>query len=78
MIPKNVTMKSCVGKRAVADRDLQNYHGVITEGSEVEITGSNSYGMEIRTPPCKCCGVSLRMSHVGRSELTVLEEADNG
>lgn len=73
MIPKNVTMKSCVGKRAVADCDISNYYGTIAKGSEVEITGSNSYGMEIRTPPCKCCGVSLRVSHVGRNSLTILE-----
>ena len=73
MIPKNVTMKSCVGRRAVADRDISNRCGTITKGSEVEITGSNSYGMEIRTPPCKCCGVSLRVSHVGRESLTVLD-----
>lgn len=73
MIPKRMTMKSCVGKRAVADRDISNFHGTIARGSEVEITGSNSYGMEIRTPPCKCCGVSLRVSHVGREYLTVLE-----
>lgn len=73
MIPKRVTMKSCVGKRATADRDISNFYGTITKGSEVEITGSNSYGMEIRTPPCKCCGVSLRVSHVGRDSLTVLD-----
>ena len=73
MIPKGITMKSCVGKRAVADCDIANHYGVITKGSEVEITGSNSYGMEIRTAPCKCCGVSLRVSHVGRGSLTVLE-----
>lgn len=72
MIPKRMTMKSCVGKRAVADRDISNFYGTIAKGSEVEITGSNSYGMEIRTPPCKCCGVSLRVSHVGRESLTVL------
>lgn len=73
MIPKRVTIKSCVGKRAVADRDISNFYGTITKGSEVEITGSNSYGMEIRTPPCKCCGVSLRVSHVGREYLPVLK-----
>lgn len=73
MIPKRMTMKSCVGKRATADRDISNFYGTITKGSEVEITGSNSYGMEIRTPPCKCCGVSLRVSNVGRESLTVLE-----
>lgn len=56
MIPKNVTMKSCVGKRAVADCDISNHYGTIAKGSEVEITGSNSYGMEICTPPCKYCG----------------------
>ena len=73
MIPKGVTMKSCVGKRATVDCDITNHYVTITRGSEVEITGSNSYGMEIRTPPCKCCGVSLRVSHVGREYLTVLE-----
>lgn len=73
MIPKRVTIKSCVGKRAVADSDISNFYGTITKGSEVEITGSNSYGMEIRTLPCKCCGVSLRVSHVGRESLTVLD-----
>lgn len=73
MIPKRVTIKSCVGKRAVADRDISNFYGTITKGSEVEITGSNSYGMEIRTPPCKCCGVGLRVSHVGREYLPVLK-----
>lgn len=73
MIPKNVTMKSCVGRRAVADCDISNRCGTIAKGSEVEIISSNSYGMEIRTPPCKCCGVSLRVSHVDRNSLTVLE-----
>lgn len=73
MIPKNVTMKSCVGRRAVADRDIKNHYGVVTKGAEVEITGSNSYGMEVRTPPCLSCGVSLRITHVGRDSLTVLE-----
>lgn len=73
MIPKGVTIKSCVGKRAVADCDIANAYGTIAKGSEVEITGSNSYGMEIRTPPCKCCSVSLRVTHVGRDSLTVLE-----
>ena len=76
MIPKSVTMKSCVGKRAIADCDIANRCGTITKGSEVEITGSNTYGMEIQTPPCECCGVSLRVSHVGRNSLTVLEEGE--
>ncbi len=73
MIPKNVTMKSCVGKRAVADCDIENRFGVIARGSEVKITGSNSYGMEIRTAPCQCCGVSLKATHVDKGSLTVLE-----
>ena len=73
MIPKSVTMKSCVGKRAVADCDIENRFGVIARGSEVKITGSNGYGMEIRTTPCQCCGVSLKVTHVGKGCLTVLE-----
>lgn len=77
MIPKSVTMKSCIGKCAIAERDLQNHYGVIAKGSEVMITGSNSYGMQVRTPTCQCCGVSLRMTNVGRTDLTILE-ADNG
>lgn len=76
MIPKNVTMKSCVGKRAVADCDIENRFGVIVKGSEVKITGSNSYGMEIRTTPCQCCGVSLKVTHVNKGSLTVLEGGD--
>lgn len=76
MIPKNVTMKSCVGKRAVADCDIENRFGVIARGSEVKITGSNSYGMEIRTAPCQCCGVSLKATHVDKGSLTVLEGGD--
>lgn len=75
MIPKNVTMKSCVGKRAVADCDIENRFGVIARGSEVKITGSNSYGMEIRTA-CQCCGVSLKVTHVNKGSLTVLEGGD--
>lgn len=76
MIPKNVTVKSCVGKRAVADCDIENRFGVIVKGSEVKITGSNSYGMEIRTTPCQCCGVSLKVTHVNKGSLTVLEGGD--
>lgn len=74
MIPKSVTMKSFVGKHAVTTRDLQNRYGVIAQGTEVLVFDSNSYGMDIRTPKCECCGVSIRMTHVKRGDLTLCAE----
>lgn len=74
MIPKKTTMKSCIGRRATADCDMRNHYGIISAGSEVVITASSSWGMDIATPKCECCGVSLRMSHVDKNSLTLIEE----
>ena len=76
-IPKNKTMKSCVGMRAVTDCEIRNLYGVIAPGTEVDITGSSSYGMKIKTLPCSCCGISLLVTNVGRSQLSLCENGGN-
>lgn len=74
MIPKKVTLKSCVGKRAIADRDISNQLGTITAGSRVRIISAGGRGVDVRNNACAECGVQLRVNQVPRDALSLIDD----
>lgn len=75
MISEKITMKSCVGKYAILDRDIKNGAGYgMGKGCKVKIVSSNNFGMTIRTDKCQCCQQFSEISRVQRCDLTLLED----
>jgi hypothetical protein len=77
MIDKKITLKSCMRKYAITDRDLMNRGGqLVPKGTKVYIVFASNWGLEIRLPKCECCGVSVTISHLKRNDLTLVESED--
>lgn len=73
MIDKKVTMKSCIGKYAILERDIKNDMGQgMGKGCKVKIVGSNNWGMTIQTEKCTCCQQFAEIKHIQRRDLTII------
>ena len=74
MIDKKVTLKSCMNKYAITDKDLMNGAGqLVPKGTKVHISFASNWGLTIRLPKCEYCGVSVTISHIKRSDLTLID-----
>lgn len=61
-----------IGLRVRFIRENANGYGRVRPGLEATVTNYNNKGIEIEGDKCECCGVSMFMSRLERSDFEII------
>ncbi len=62
------------GVRAITLVDMENGWGKIPKGTNVTLGRKTNQAFSIKSDPCLCCGVEMKMSNVSYRDVDLIED----